>query len=180
MNLSFVENLVGLRVYPSGAVEKWISFLHLKQMYFSLMKLNSVQETATVYPIVVIRKVEDDNREDHIVFISNDKKHDVPFVEYCSDILHRYYKDAGLPITYDIEYDDGCGLQFNCIRAFSSLTIRKVKTTRVFCETMAMAVQSQMVLGVLLSRMHHVLSVESEKSLGMQRSFLISLMKILL
>ena len=93
------------------------------------------QETATVYPIVVIRKVEDDIHEDHIVSISNDKKHDVPFVEYCNDILHRYYKDAGLSITHDTEYNDGFALQFKCICAFRSLRRRKIKTTRVFCET---------------------------------------------
>ena len=88
-----------------------------------------------IYPIVVIRKVEDDIREDYIVFISNDKKHDVPFVEYCNDIFHWYYKDAGLSITHDVEYNDGCASQFKCIRAFSSLARRKIKTTRVFCET---------------------------------------------
>ena len=46
-----------------------------------IQSLHWTQETATVYPIVVIRKVEDDIHEDHIVFISNYKKHDVLFVE---------------------------------------------------------------------------------------------------
>ena len=45
-----------------------------------IQSLHWTQETATIYPIVVIRKVEDKIREDHIAFISNDKKHDVPFV----------------------------------------------------------------------------------------------------
>ena len=100
-----------------------------------IQSLHWNQETATAYSIVVIRKVEDDLREDHTVFISNDKKHDVPFVEYCNDILHRYYKHAGLSITHDNEYNDGCATPFKCICAFSSLTRRKIKTTRVFCET---------------------------------------------
>ena len=92
---------------------------------------HTLQYTATVCPAVII-KVEDDIHEDHIVFISNDKKHDVPFVKYCSDILHSYQKDAGFSITHDIEYNDGCASQFKCICAFSSLTRRKIK---VFCET---------------------------------------------
>ena len=97
--------------------------------------LHWVQETATVYPIVVMRKVEDDVREDHLVFISDDKKHDVPFVEKCNEILHNYYVENGNSIKHDIEYNDGCASQFKCIRAFSSLARRPVKTTRIFCET---------------------------------------------
>ena len=46
-----------------------------------IQSLHWAQETATVYPIVVLRKLDDDIREDHLVFISDDKKHDVPFVE---------------------------------------------------------------------------------------------------
>ena len=114
-----------------------------------IQSLHWTQETVTVYPIVVIRKVEDDIREDHIDFISNDKKHDVPFVEYCNDILHRYYKDAGLSITHDIEYNDGCASQFKCIFAFSSLTRRKIKTTRVFCERSYGKAKSHGLLGVV-------------------------------
>ena len=60
-----------------------------------IQSLHWTRETATVYTIVVIRKVENDIHEYHIVFISNDKKHDVPFVEYCNGIFYRYYKDAG-------------------------------------------------------------------------------------
>ena len=65
-----------------------------------IQSLHWTQETATVYPIVVIKKVEDDIREDRIVFIFNDKEHDVPFVEYCNDILHRYYKDLRCKFIY--------------------------------------------------------------------------------
>ena len=55
----------------------------------------------------------------------------------------------------------------------------KLKLLKYFVRQ-AMASESQMVSGVLSGRMHPVLSVESEKSLGMQKSFLISLTKILL
>ena len=72
--------------------------------------LHWVQETATVYPIVVMRKVANEIREDHLVFISDDKKHDVLFVEKCNEILHHHYVKEGLQINHDIEYNDGCML----------------------------------------------------------------------
>lgn len=65
-----------------------------------IQSLHWVQETATVYPVVILREVVFDIREDHLV---------------CGS--------------------DGCGSQFKCIRAFSSLARRNIKTTRIFCET---------------------------------------------
>ena len=127
-----------------------------------IQSLHWTQATATVYPIVVIRKVEDDICEDHIVFTSNDKKHDIPFVEYCNDILHRYYKDAGLSITHDIEYNDGYASQFKCVRAFSSLTRRKIKTTRVFCETSHGKSKSDVLRGVIKSYVSCAVCAEQE------------------
>ena len=100
-----------------------------------IQSLHWVQETATLYPVVVLRKVGDDVREDHINFISNDKKHDVPFVEMCNTWLHQHYKDKGLTITHDVEYNDGCSSQFKCIRAFAALACRPIKTTRIYTET---------------------------------------------
>ena len=100
-----------------------------------IQSLHWNQEQATVYPIVVLRKVGEEAREDHLIFISEDRKHDVPFVELCNDMLHKHYQDEGLSITNDIEYNDGCASQFKYIRAFSSLARRPIKTTQVFCET---------------------------------------------
>jgi len=100
-----------------------------------IQSLHWVQQTATVYPIVVMRRVGADVREDHIVFISDNKKHDVSFVEKCNEILHHHYAENGIFITHDIEYNDGCASQFKCIRAFSSLARIPVKTTRIFCDT---------------------------------------------
>ena len=116
-----------------------------------IQSIHWVQETATLYPIVVLRKVNNDIREDHITFISNDKTHDVAFVEYSNEILHKHYKDDGLSIEHDIEYNDGCASQFKCIRAFSSLARRPVKTTRVFCETSHGKSKSDGLGGVLKS-----------------------------
>ena len=97
--------------------------------------LHWTQETATVYPVVVLRRVRDEVREDHITFVSDDKKHDVPFVEKCNEWIHAHYKNEGMSISHDIEYNDGCSSQFKCIRAFSGLARRSIKTSRIFCET---------------------------------------------
>ena len=88
-----------------------------------------------MYPIVVLWRVNCDVREDHITFISNDKNHDVPFVELCNNWLHKDYQDQGVEIVHDVEYNDGCSSQFKCIRAFSALARRTIRTTQTFCET---------------------------------------------
>ena len=100
-----------------------------------IQSLHWTQETATVYPVVVLRRVNGDVREDHITFITNDKNHDVPFVELCNNWLHKHYQDQGVEIVHDVEYNDGCSSQFKCIRAFSALARRTIRTTRIFCET---------------------------------------------
>ena len=100
-----------------------------------IQSLHWTQETATVYPVVILRRVAGDVREDHITFISDDKKHDVPFVEKCNEWMHEHYRNEGVNIKHDVEYNDGCSSQFKCIRAFSGLARRDVKTTRIFCET---------------------------------------------
>ena len=92
-------------------------------------------ETAKLCPMVVLRKVNDEIREDHITFLSDDKKHDVPFVELCNSCLHKHYKNEGLVIEHDIEYNDGCASQFKSTRAFSAIVRRNIKTTRIFCKT---------------------------------------------
>lgn len=46
-----------------------------------IQSLYWVQETMTVYPIVVLQKVGEDVQEDHLVFLSDAKKHDVLFVK---------------------------------------------------------------------------------------------------
>ena len=97
-----------------------------------IQSLHWTQETATVYPITVMRKL-GENVRDHLVFISDDKNHDVPFVKKCNEILHDYYT-GGFSTDHDIEYNDGCGTQFKCIRAFTSLARRRVKTSRIFTE----------------------------------------------
>ena len=100
-----------------------------------IQSLHWTQETASVYPVVVLRRVKEDVREDHLTFITDDKNHDVPFVEYCNNLLHEHYRGEGLDVTHGIEYNDGCASQFKCICALSALAHRSMKTTRIFCET---------------------------------------------
>ena len=61
-----------------------------------IQSLHWTQQTATVYPIVVLRKVNNKIREDHLTFLTDDKLHDVPFVEYCNKILHDHCKNEGV------------------------------------------------------------------------------------
>ena len=112
-----------------------------------IQSLHWTQEQATVYSVVVLRRVNDVIRQDHITFISSDLKHHVPFV----DLLHEYYKSEGYNITHDIEYNDGCSSQFKCIKAFSSLARRNIKTTRIFCETIHGKSKSDGLGGVIKS-----------------------------
>ena len=92
-----------------------------------IWSLHWTQETATVYQI---RKLGENVREGHLVFISDDK-HDVPFVEKCNEILQDHYM-GGFSIDHNIKYNDGCGMQFKCIQVFTSLARCCVKTSHIF------------------------------------------------
>ena len=58
---------------------------------------------ATIFPVVVLRKVNNFVQEDLFVFISDDLKPDVPFVESCNNIIHKYYADINMPVLTDIK-----------------------------------------------------------------------------
>ena len=62
-------------------------------------------------------------------------KHDIPFVEICNSMIHKHYTDRNIPVTRDIEFNDGCNSQFKCISAFPQFSYRSVTTTRVYFET---------------------------------------------
>ena len=51
------------------------------------ISIHWTQEQATVYPVVVLRKVDGILHEDHFTFISNDLTHDVPFVELYNAMI---------------------------------------------------------------------------------------------
>ena len=59
-----------------------------------------------------MRKVGNEIREDHLMFISDDKKHDLPFVKKWNEILYHDYVKEGLQINHNMEYNDGCSSQF--------------------------------------------------------------------
>ena len=73
-----------------------------------IQSIHWTQETVTIYPVVVMRKIGENIGEDHLVFISDEKKKDVPFVEHCNDILQNHYITQSVSIKHDIEYNDGC------------------------------------------------------------------------
>ena len=52
------------------------------------MSIHWNQKQATVYPILVLWKVDGILREDHLTFISNNLTHYVPLVELCNAIIH--------------------------------------------------------------------------------------------
>ena len=86
-----------------------------------IMSIHWTQEQATVYPVVVLRKIDDVLGEDNFTFISDDIKHDAPFVELCNDKIHTYYDEVNVDIDLDIEFNDGCTSQFKCIHAVHCL-----------------------------------------------------------
>ena len=120
-----------------------------------IQTLHWTQDEATVYQVVVLRQVNDVIWEDHITFISSDLKHDVPFVEFCNDLLHEHFKSEGYIITHDIECNDGCSSQFKCVKAFSSLARRNIKTTHIFCEMSHGKSKSDGLGGVIKSFVYH-------------------------
>ena len=99
------------------------------------MSIHWTQEQATVYPVVVLRKIDDVLGEDHFTFISDDIKHDVPFVELCNDMIHTYYDEVNVDIDLDIEFNDGCASRFKCIRTIYRFASRNMRCIRVYFET---------------------------------------------
>ena len=62
-------------------------------------------------------------------------KHGIPFVEICNSMIHKHYTDQNIPVTRDIEFNDGCSSQFKGINAFTKFSYHSVPTTRVYFET---------------------------------------------
>ena len=59
----------------------------------------------------------------------------MPFAKKCNEILEDNYAGEGFSIDRNIEFNDGCGMQFKCIRAFTSLARRDVKSSCIFTKT---------------------------------------------
>ena len=99
------------------------------------MSIHWTQEQATVYPVVVLRKVDVNLHEDHFTFISNDLTHDVPFVELCNSMIHTYCDKRYINIEIDIELNDGCASEYKYVRAIQSFARRNISSIRVYFET---------------------------------------------
>ena len=59
-----------------------------------------------VYPVAFLRKIDDVLREDHFTFISDDIKHDVPFLKLFIDMIDTYYYEINVDIDLDNEFND--------------------------------------------------------------------------
>ena len=90
----------------------------------------------TLFPVVTFRKDINGNLlEDHLVYVSDDKKHDCAFVELVNAKTHVYYKQQGVQINLDIKFNDNCASQFKSIKSFWLFAKRKVHTERIYFES---------------------------------------------
>ena len=71
----------------------------------------------------------------YITFISNDIKHDAPFVELCNDIIHAYYDEVNVDIDLDLELNDRCASLLKFIHAMQLLASKNMRWIRVNPET---------------------------------------------
>ena len=93
------------------------------------------RKQVTLFPVVTFRKDINDNLlEDQLVYVSNDKKHDCAFVKLVNAKICEYYKQQGVKINLDIEFNDDCASQFKSIKSFWLFAKRKVHTERIYFE----------------------------------------------
>ena len=76
-----------------------------------------------------------DQKEDHFIFLSEDKRIDPWFVELCNEKIMAYYAAKGFTIKEDIEFTDGCGHQFKSKKAGILFVMRPIKGVRIYFET---------------------------------------------
>ena len=100
-----------------------------------IQSLHWTQNQCTVYPVVALRKVNDEIKEDHFVVISDDIKHNVKFVELANIKIDEYYTQKGIVFENEIEFNDGCSSQYISTFALYNLMKRPTQTIRVFFET---------------------------------------------
>ena len=79
-----------------------------------------------VYPVAFLRKI-DVLREDHFTFISDDIKHDVPFLKLFIDMIDTYYYEINVDIDLDNEFNNGCASHFKCICAVHCFVSRSMR-----------------------------------------------------
>ena len=100
-----------------------------------VQSLHWSRKQVTLFPVVTFRKDINDNLlEDQLVYVSNDKKHDCAFVKLVNAKICEYYKQQGVKINLDIEFNDDCASQFKSIKSFWLFAKRKVHTERIYFE----------------------------------------------
>ena len=92
------------------------------------------QEQCSIYPVAVLRNVDSEIHEDHFAIISDDTKHDVPFVELANKKIHEYYRGFGVSFDIEIEFNDGCASQYKSKTAIYHLVQREKLTVCVYFE----------------------------------------------
>ena len=116
-----------------------------------VQSMHWTQNQCTVYPVVVLRKVDGEIREHHFIIISDDLKHDVPFVELANIRIHEHYLQRNLFFEVDIEFNDGCASQYKSKTALHKIAMRNMLTIRVFFETLHGKSKSDGLGGVIKS-----------------------------
>ena len=95
-----------------------------------LQSLHWSQTQVTLFPAVTFYKDINGNLlEDHLVYVLDDKKHDCAFLELVYAKIHEYYKQKGVQINLDIEFNNGCAFQFKSIKSFGCLQNTKSTLT---------------------------------------------------
>ena len=101
-----------------------------------VQSLHWSRKQVTLFPVVTFRKDINDNLlEDQLVYVSNDKKHDCAFVKLVNAKIYEYYKQQGVKINLDIEFNDDCASQFKSIKSFWLFAKCKVHTERIYFES---------------------------------------------
>ena len=77
-----------------------------------IQSLLCTQNQCTIYPVVVLHKLNDKIKEDHFVVISDDIKDDVKFVELANIKIDEYYTQKGIVFENEIKLNDGCSSQY--------------------------------------------------------------------
>ena len=115
-----------------------------------VQSLHWSQTQVTLFPVVTFCKDINGNLlEDHLVYVSDDKKHDCVFVELVNAKIHEYYKQQGVQIKLHIEFTDGCVSQFKSINHFDCLRNAK-STLREFILNLPMVKALPMALEVVV------------------------------
>ena len=93
-----------------------------------------LQEQASAYLVVDLRKIDNVLCKDHFKFINGDIKHDASFSELCNGMIHIHVYEVNVDIDLYIEFN-GCASQFKCICAIYCFASRNIWCIHAYCNT---------------------------------------------